>query len=249
MLRKLTFDVKRSPAVTNACVQAAGQLATVSFESGSVDEAVRALETSYNSSQIIAQVAAQSRAVISQQMQEAAAKVKAQKTADATIGWLRTKLPADLSMDAGKATARELLYAIADLYAVTARDPQVLESFEQLTKLIGPSDETLGRLAQFYKSRTKYEDARATYKRFQNANAGLGEVANSYREQSSFDPAVETYKQLIARDAEQSVRWRSELAQTYRGCHEVAAVALAVGHHTARCRQVQRSDWTVSAVR
>jgi tetratricopeptide (TPR) repeat protein len=227
MLRKLTFDVKRSPAVNTACAQAAGQLASLSFETGAVDEAIRALETTYDAQQVSAQVATLARTVISQQMQEVVGKTKAPKTADATIGWLRGKLPSDLNTDPAKATAREIFYSIADLYAVSGRDAQVLESFEQLTKLLGPSDETWGRLAQFYKSRLKFEDARATYKRYQNANAGLGQVAYSFREQASYDAAIEAYKQLIGRDAEQSASWRSELAQTYRAAKKfMEAVAV-----------------------
>jgi len=141
---------------------------------------------------------------------------KAEKSADGVIGFLRTTLPSDLTTDMAKLAARANWYAIAEFYALSLRDDRALEAYDQLHKSLGVTDESLGRLAQFQKSRAKYEDARTTYRRFENKFEGLGQVAYSHREQSNADAAVEVYKQLVAQDATGAARWKSEMAATYR---------------------------------
>jgi len=216
LLRKLTFDIKRSSATNGVCVTASQHLATYSFEKGNAEEAIKSLATTYPPDQLPAQVVAYARQPLATMLAAPATKPQAEKIADGAIGWLRASLPADTTDAKAALLAWQTWYAIADLYALSARDAQVLQTYEQLAKSLGASDEALGRLAQFHKSRMKYEDARTVYRRYANAAEGLGQVAYSYREQSQWDSAVPIYNQLVGQDAENAPRWKSEMAATYR---------------------------------
>lgn len=216
LLRKLAFDVKRTGATNGVCVTASQHLATLAFEKGNAEEAIKSLATTYPPDQLPAQVVAFARQPLVTMAAMANTKVQGEKTADAAVGVMRTTMPSDTTDPMKQAIARQHWYAIADLYALSGRDPLVMQTYEQLAKTLGASDEALGRLAQFQKSRMKYEDARATYRRYMNAAEGLGLVAYSYREQSQWDSAVQTYNQLIGQDAENAAKWKGELAATYR---------------------------------
>lgn len=222
LLRKIVFDTPRNSAINSACVQSARQLAVIDFESAAVEEAVKALATTCSADALPGQVHAYSRDVIARLGGTAETKLKAQKSADGVVSYLRGAMPPATasSTDAEKQAHRAVGYAIADLYALSQQDTKVVETYSQLEKAVGASDDLLGRLAAFLKSRSKFEDARATYRRYQDRFEGLGQVAYSYREQSQFDPAVEVYKQLLGQNPDQANRWRSEMAITYRSARK-----------------------------
>lgn len=220
LLRRLAFQIKRTPATQGVCAQASQALAALAFERGLAEEAAKALATSYPPDQTPGQIVQYARSPLTTQMASAEKKSQAERTADGTIGWLRAALPADTKDAVNQTIARQIYYAIADLYALTARDARVLETYEQLAKSVGGSDEALGRLAGFYKSRMKFEDARGVYRRYKNASEGLGQVAYSYREQSQWDQAAQTYQQLAGQDPMQAPKWKGELAMTYRSARK-----------------------------
>lgn len=226
LLRKLVFETKRTPPTQSTCIQAARQLAVLDFESGAVDEAVKSLATTCAPAELPNQVHAYSRDVVARLASNADSKLKAQKSADGVVAYLKTQTPANPSTDAEKDAYRKISYATADLLALSQQDAKVVETYGQLEKLLGPTDDALGRLAQFLKWRTKYEEARATYRRYQDRMEGLGQVAYSFREQGQYDPAVEVYKQLIAQDAMKAARWKAELAMTHRSARKFKEAAL-----------------------
>jgi len=244
LLRKIVFDTPRNSAITNACVQAARQLAVIDVESGAIDEAVKALSTTCAPAALPGQVHYYSRDVISRLGSSADTKLKAQKSADGIVAYLRTAMPTAgaSATDAEKQAYLAIGYAIADVYALSQQDPKVIDTYSQLEKAIGASDDLLGRLATFLKSRSKYEDARATYRRFKDRFEGLGQVAYSYREQSQFDPAVEVYKQLIGQNADQANRWRAEMAMTYRAARKYAD-AVAVYAELIAADTMNQNKW------
>ncbi|MFM7072240.1 MAG: tetratricopeptide repeat protein [Planctomycetota bacterium] len=228
LLRKIVFDTPRNAAVNSACVQAARQLAVIDVESGAIDEAVKALATTCAPDALPNQVHVYSRDVIARLGSAAETKLKAQKSADGLVAYLRGVMPvvSATATDAEKQSLRAVGYAIADILSLSQQDTKVVETFTQLEKSLGASDDLLGRLAAFLKSRSKFEDARAAYRRYQDRFEGLGQVAYSYREQSQFDLAVEVYKQLVGQDAEHANRWRAEMAMTYRSARKFAEAVL-----------------------
>jgi TolA-binding protein len=244
LLRKIVFDTPRNAAINNACVQAARQLAVIDVESGAIDEAVKALATTCAPAALPNQVHYYSRDVIARLGSSADTKLKAQKSADGLVAYLRTAMPTAgaSAPDADKQAYVAIGYAIADIYALSQQDTKVVETYSQLEKAIGASDDLLGRLAAFLKSRSKYEDARATYRRYKDRFEGLGQVAYSYREQGQFDPAVEVYKQLVGQNADQANRWRSEMAMTYRSARKYAE-AVAVYAELIAADTMNQNKW------
>lgn len=216
LLRKLTFEAKRNTGTNGVCVAAAQQLTTLLFETGSFEEGEKALATVYAGTNLPVQLVAYLRAPLSSQINGKDSKTAGEKLADAAIGHLRTTMPSDLSAAAGKELARQHWYAIAELHSIALRDDRVLATFEGLSKALGQTDEAYGRLASFFKSRNKFDEARNTYRKYQDAVAGLAAVAHSFREQANYDSAVPIYIQLTNQDAANAVKWKAELAATYR---------------------------------
>jgi tetratricopeptide (TPR) repeat protein len=215
--KKLTFDVKRvGREATSTCVQASQSLAAHQFREGAVDEAVKALATTYNPQQLPTQVTTYSRTAISDQTGAAETAAKGGKLADGVISWLKQALPVDQSTPEAKALARTILLSVADLTAVARRDNDVPAAYEAVLKNASPDDEALGRLAAWHKSKNAYDKARETYRRYADKFEGLGLVAASYRDEKRYDEAVQTYQQLAGQDQDRRIRWKGELAYTYR---------------------------------
>ena len=162
------------------------------------------------------QVDAYVRTPISEFTGTAETKAKGDKLADQAIAWMKRAVPADQATPEAKQLARQVLFCVADLYTVGRRIEQVPAAYEAILKNASPDDEALGRLAAWWKTQTKYDKARETYRRYADAAAGLGQVAYSFREQQNCDEAIETYQQVAAQDNERRVQWKSELALTYR---------------------------------
>ena len=216
LLRKLTFEFPRSPQVNSICIQSARQLASLDFESAAVDEAVKALATTCTASDLPGQVVAYAREPLTRLASTPETRPKARKSAEGVVAYLKSTLPLAPQTDAEKAAYRHTSYGIADALAAAQWDESVPEVYAQLEKSLGASDEALGRLAAFWKSRMKYDEARSVYRRFGDRFEGLGWAAASYREQGQYDAAADAYRQLAAQDPERAVRWKSELAMTFR---------------------------------
>ena len=112
--------------------------------------------------------------------------------------------------------AKRLWYHIPDLHASARHAEDVPKTYEQINKVFGVDDDTLGRLAQWFKSQNQNDKARSIYRQFKNKIAGLNQVAYSYREQRKSDSAVAVYNQILGLDAEGQVRWKTEIAATFR---------------------------------
>jgi len=214
--KKLTFDIKRTPNSNTPCVNASVALANHQFREGAFDDGVKALATTYDPKALPAQVAAIVRQPIFDLTGAAESKAKGEKLADQAIAWMKQATPVDRSTDEAKLVARTCLFAIADLTIVSRRDEQVPAAHESILQNFPGDDEALGRLAGWYKSKTNYDKARETYRRYTNKFAGLGQVAYSYREQQNWPQAVTEYQQLIAQDTAGKNTWKAELAMTYR---------------------------------
>jgi tetratricopeptide (TPR) repeat protein len=225
--KKLTFDIKRTPSSAPACVQASQQLANHSFRAGAFDDGVKALATTYDAKLLPAHVAQFVRQPIYDLTGAAESKAKGEKLADQAIAWLRQATPADRSTDEAKLLARQTLFAIADLTTVARRDEQVPAAYESILQNFPGDDEALGRLAAWYKSKTNFDKARETYRRYANKFEGQGQVAYSYREQQNWTAAIAEYQQLLGQDAAGKNKWKAELAATLRAAQKPAeAIAL-----------------------
>ena len=126
----------------------------------------------------------------------------------------------DAVLPEAKLAAQNAWFAMADLQLAAQRNDKVPAIYDEMTKKFGTDDVLLGRLASWYKSQKRWEEARATYRRYLNAADGLGQVAYSYREESKPDEAIPVYRQLVGQDPERKVQWKNEIATTYRGARK-----------------------------
>ena len=245
--RKLVFDIRRGPRTQAVCEQASRELAVHCFREGAFDDGVKSLATTYPAEQQPIQAAAHVRQPIAELVAQSQTKAKGEKLADLAIAYLKQQMPADLAADPGKALGRQIGFAIGDLLAVAQRDDHVAAAYEQMLKKFGPDDETLGRLAAFHKSRTKYDLARDTYRRYADKSEGLGQVAYSHREQQQWEPAIQAYLQLLGLDAAHATRWKPELAATYRAAGKwTEAVALYEQLYAEDSKNSGRWRWEVA---
>lgn len=231
--KKLTFDIKRTRDSNGPCVHASQQLATHWFREGAFDDGVKSLATTYNTVQLPSHVVAYVRTPLSELIAQETTKAKGQKLADQAIAWLKSATPVDQTTPELKAVARQVLFGIADLTALAQRDEQVPAAYDAIVKAFSTDDEALGRLAGWYKSKSNYDKARETFRRYADQGEGLHQIGYSYREQQNWPLAVQTYTQLIGQDPERKVRWKPELAATHRGAHKWAE-AIAVYEELVR---------------
>ena len=220
--KKLTFDLKRNKDNAGVCVRASQQLANHYFLAAAFDEAEKAVATSYKNEQLVPHLVSFLKAPLSQLAGAAESKAKADSLATRAVAYLREKTPTDVADPEKKKLARQQWLFIAEVYAAARILDKVPETYEQIQKQFGAEDDTLARLAAWYKSQGKYEEARATYRRYANALEGLGQVAYSHREQNGAqpDPAVLVYRELLGRNPEGQVRWKSEIGATYRAARK-----------------------------
>ncbi|QDU31297.1 tol-pal system protein YbgF [Anatilimnocola aggregata] len=221
--KKLAFDTKRNRDSNQSCINASVNLAAYHFREGAFDDGVKSLETTYKPPQLAHRVHEYVRQPLAELMSQSETVAKGGKLADQAMSWLKTQSPTDLATPEAKAEAKRNGLNLLDLLAIAKRDDQVPAAYEQLLKTLGGTDdELLGRLAGFYKSRTKWDDARTTYRRYANKVEGLNQVASSYREQNNLPLAIETYVQAVAlAEVDSRGKLQSDLARTYRDAKKV----------------------------
>lgn len=223
LLRELTYEVDRKGPAAEPCVLAARQLARVSFQAGNFDDGIKALGTTVKDDDLPHHLMAHNHghlpwvleAMTNAQADEATKKL-ADKLADAAAGWLKTRAGELLRDEKTKQKGVECWYAVADVRGHARQPDKQKAAFDDMLKVVGESDATLGRYAQFFKANRKFDDARAIYGRFKDATEGQGQVAQSYAEEQKFDKAVEIYRKLAVGDAKTAPRWLQAAAMAYR---------------------------------
>lgn len=213
--KTLTFDVPRTKASKPFCVEASRQLAAYCFSRNAFDDGVKALATTYQNDELLAEVATLLREPLRQLAAGADTRARAESLAAQAVGHFRRQVPADAKAPENKQRARRCWYYIADAYAAAGLVSQAEEAYAQILQTFGVEDETLGRWADWYKSLRRFDDARATYGRFHDRIEGLSRTGQCYREEGRYDPAVATYRDLAGRDADNKVKWLAEVAATY----------------------------------
>ena len=214
--KELTYETDRKGEAARHCVEASRDLAVHSFQSGAFAEGLKSLATTYNPQQLPAQVMVLVSNPLSQLTSQSDSKPKGEKVADDTIAWLRTQMPEDLKDEAQKALAKARWFYIADVHIAARRPEKVPEVYDQMQKLLGADDAILGRLAAWYKSQNRRDEARAAFNRFVNQVEGQSQIALMFREEKKFDQAVGIYQNLIDVDKDRAVQWQSTIATTYR---------------------------------
>jgi tetratricopeptide (TPR) repeat protein len=214
--RELTFDVKRTPETVSVCQEASRNLAAYYFSTGAFAEGKEALATTYTGEGLPPQVMQYIAGPISTLAAATATKPSGEKLADQAIAFLREQMPADLKDDAAKARAKLYWFYIADCYSYSLRHAEVPKVYEQMQKTFGVADDILGRLAGWYRSQNRRDEARATYGRFANRPEGLNQVGHMYREEQKWDLAINTFREIAGLDQKNFATWEGQIAYTYR---------------------------------
>jgi tetratricopeptide (TPR) repeat protein len=215
MNRHLTFKVQRNKSNRAICQSASQQLAVHFFREAAFVEAVKSLATTYAEGEgLVDHIMYYLRTPLSQ-LCAVESSAKGDKLASIAIVYFRKHVPA-ANDDDSKRVGRKYWLHIAAVHAIAGHETEVPKTYDQIAKLYGNDDETLSRLAEWYKSQKNYDQARQVYRRFQDKINGLNQVAYSYRQQSKLDLAVTAYRQLIGLDQDKPLRWKAEIGATYR---------------------------------
>lgn len=216
MWRLLTFDTQRTPPSNGVCVTASQQLATYYYSQAAFEEAVKALATTYTAGEQLADyVIYFLNAPLNQMCSNTETATQGEKLATQAIAYYRQEMPATAD-EATKKVAQKYWFHIAAIHALARHDDEVPKTYEQIVSLFGADDETFGRLAQWYKTKDRYDEARQTYGRYVDKVEGQSQIAYSHRQQSKPELAITVYNQLLGLDAEHQIRWKTEIAATHR---------------------------------
>ena len=245
--KQLAFEAERTRESSNHCVSASQQLATHMFDLGSFNEAVKALETTYADEQLAYQVSNFSRAPIGRLVAKDETKKRGEQVADQTVAWIRQHIPTDRTTPEAKQVALNHWYYMADAQAASRREDKVLQIYDQMTKAFGANDATLQRLGDWYKSITKYDQARQQYAKFEDKIAGQNQIAYSYRQQQKYDEAVQAYQRNAAADPEKQAHWLSEVGNAYREARKYPqAIATYEGLLKSDSENTERWLWLIA---
>ena len=225
--KELTFDTDRKGGALTYCQNASVGLATHYFYEGNCPEGLRALATTYSPEQMPYHTMYYAQGGISQLTGDPKTKAQGEKVADLAIESIREKIPVDLKDDATKAQARNFEFYIADLHMAARRPEKAREVYDQMLAKHGSEDDILGRLAQWFKTQNKRDEARQTYARYKNQIEGQSQVAYSFREERRYEDAANVYRELAIKDTKDANRWQGELGHALRdaGKHKEAIAA------------------------
>ncbi|WP_197442977.1 tetratricopeptide repeat protein [Lignipirellula cremea] len=221
MWKRLTFDATRNKTTERYCITASQQLAAHLFSVGDFAQGVKALAASFPLQQDLqAQVAAIVTPAITTLSAADETKAQGKSLADAAVSWFNAERPTDLATVPAQKTALANWMHIALVYSAANLDDQVPPTYERAWKEFDNSDQVLLGLANWYISRKRYDEARATFRRFQDKAEGLYLAAGAYRTENQLDLAAQTYNQAIAADPDQALRFKAAIAASWRGAKE-----------------------------
>lgn len=212
----LTFDTKRTRESKKHCINASHQLATHSFEAGSFENGVKALQTTYPNDQVVTAAVNIARGAVVRLIGQKETVTNGQQLADQGVAWIKQQIPTDRSTPEAKQAALNHWYAMADLQAASGRVDLVANVYAQIEKSFGSNDATLKRLGDWYQSISQHDQARQQFAKLENKIEGQDKIAVSHRQQQNYAAAVQAYQRNVAADPENQSRWTSEVGNVWR---------------------------------
>ena len=241
--KRLTFDTARTKESQRHCIEASRQLAQHMLGTGSFSDAVEALQTTYTDDELAVNVHQFAREAIRRKGAESKTRAAAGQLADLAIGYFRDLLEANPEAAGQKDTARRYWYYMADFHAAARRDSKIPDFYKQIMDRFGNDDQTRRRLADWYKSQGRYDEARAQYAQFKNKIEGQNLTAISYRDQKQYEPAVSAFRRVIALDSENHVKWTAEIANIYHNYARKYDKAIAVYEELLKADSEHAEKW------
>ena len=248
LLRELTYDVERKGSTADECRRAAWLLTQHYFRAGDFAEGMKALTTTCKEDDLPTYLMRGDLGRLPESIseltgsQDMAVKQRGEKLADAAAGWLQEQVTADLKDEKRKPRAIQCWNAIADVRQAARQPDKQKAVYEQMLAALGADDTILGRLAQWYKAQNQWEQARATFAKYKDANEGQGQIAYSFLEQQKFDEATAIYRKLAVQDDKNVSKWLGSAAYTQRRAGK-ADQAIAIYRELLTADAAKANDW------
>ncbi|MBM80669.1 MAG: hypothetical protein CMJ78_08760 [Planctomycetaceae bacterium] len=247
MWKQLTFETPRNRESKSLCQRASYELASYQFYQAALKEGLEALKTTYSEEQLAYYVLYYSRRPISTMAADSKTKAKAEKFADECIAYIRSVTPKNTSEEEDELIALNNGYYIGDIHIAAGRDTKVVPYYQEMMKQFGERDTIRDKIATYFKSKNKYDEARAQYRQYKNKVEGNSQIAYSYRQQKNYDPAVLAYRQNVVLDPDQAVHWNSTIATTYREASKYKeAVAVYEELYKTDSKNAEKWIWQIA---
>lgn len=210
ILNEMTFKLERTKVSKDACIKACHELAELHCFAQKLDEGKKALATTYTGPALFDQVYGLSLKTVNHLLREAKTKPAALKLGDQLIAELRHEMTVRTEL------ATKFLYEIAGLHTTLGRPSETMKVYREIGERFGMDDGLRGKMAEWYKSRDKRDEARRIYAEFENQVAGLTNIAAMGLEEGKIKEAIEVYRKLIEIDGDQAGNYLWTIA----GCYE-----------------------------
>ncbi|MFK7850051.1 MAG: tetratricopeptide repeat protein [Akkermansiaceae bacterium] len=209
LLNELAFKLERTDVAKETCAKAARELAEIHFFAQRFAEGKKALATNHSDKELLEAVFSLSEKTVSHLLKDEKTRPDAIKLADQLIASLEqdiTERP-----DEGKG----ILYRAAGLNATLGRPSEIWKIYEEVARRYGTDDDLRSRMADWYKSRDKREEARRLYAKFEDPVAGLKNVAAMDLEEGKIKEAMEIFRKLIEIDGEHADDYLWSIAECW----------------------------------
>ncbi len=210
ILKELTFKVKRTDVSKSACIKACHELAEIHCFAQELDEGKKALATTYAGPKLFDQVYSLSVKTVNHLLKDPKTKSAALKLGDQLISTMRVETTVRPEL------ASQFLYQVAALHTTLGRPSETFKVYEEIGEKFGMNDGLRGKMADWYISREKLDQAYRIYGQYENKVAGLSNVASLQLKEGKTGEAIETYRQLIEIDGDNSGNYLWTIA----GCYE-----------------------------
>jgi tetratricopeptide (TPR) repeat protein len=206
ILHEFAFELERTKDNTEACVNAARELAEIHFRAQDFENGRAALATSYQDEELDKQIREMTVATIGHLWKSEDTKPAARKLADNIIASLR-KSP---ELTTGT------LYRIAGLHAMVGRPDQVWTTYDEIDKAHGTDDTLRSHRADWLLARDQRDDARRWYERYDNVVEGKRKLVGMAMAEGKLPLALELYRELLTLDGERAKEYQWAIG----GCYE-----------------------------
>lgn len=209
LLNELTFIVERDENSRDDCVKACHELAELHCFAQKLEQGKKALSTTYSGTKLFEQVYNLSVKTMKHLLGDQKTRIAALKLGDQLIMTLRNEASVRTEL------ASQFLYQAADLNTTLGRHSDTMKIYREIGDRFGMNDSLRERMAQWYKSRDRRNEARKIYSEFEDQLTGLKNLAAMSLEEKKVAAAISIYREMIKIDENNSVEYLLNIASCY----------------------------------
>ena len=209
LLNELTFIVERDENSRDDCVKACHELAELHCFAQKLEQGKKALSTTYSGTKLFEQVYNLSVKTMKHLLGDQKTRIAALKLGDQLIMTLRNEASVRTEL------ASQFLYQAADLNTTLGRHSDTMKIYREIGDRFGMNDSLREKMAQWYKSRDRRNEARKIYSEFEDQLTGLKNLAAMSLEEKKVAAAISIYREMIKIDENNSVEYLLNIASCY----------------------------------